>query len=126
MISILILANLFYFAKSETLDYIYINRILSVFSIWIVASLLIRYKFLKDQKDANKEKQKKALEEMLFITNHKVRHPIATLLGILLILKSSDFSEAEKEQVLQQMQKPINDLDEFTKELTHFMSSQEF
>lgn len=123
-IAVLILLNLWIFANGQTPSHIYINRFLSIFSVIIISYVLIRYKILKEKKEAIKEKQKKALEEMLFMTNHKVRHPIATLLGISEILKNSQFTAEEMNELIRLMQKPILDLDDFTKELTYFMDLQ--
>ena len=62
--------------------------------------MLIRYKLLKSRKEAIKERQKLALEEMLFITNHKVRHPISTLISISKILSNSQFTTEERTEVM--------------------------
>lgn len=124
LISSFVLINFFYFAQKDTFSFIYINRILSICSIWIVAYILIRYKALKARKEAIKQKQQEALEEMLFITNHKVRHPISTLLGILEILNNPQFTTEQKIEVIKLVQRPIDDLNDFTKELSDFMAFQ--
>lgn len=117
-ISIMILLNLFYFATPSTPFHIYINRFFAVLSVAVISYVLIRYKILKDRNEGIKEAKRKTLEELLFMTNHKVRRPIATLSGISQVIESSGFSEEEKEQVVQLMQKPIHELEKFTKELT--------
>jgi cytochrome c biogenesis factor len=124
MITIFILINLSVFALPTTPGFIIANRFLSVFSIWIIVCILFRYKGLKAKKEAIKERQKQSLEKMLFITNHKVRHPIATLIAISEILNNSQFNEEERNEVVRLMQKPIVDLNNFTEELTDFMALQ--
>lgn len=123
-ISFLIFLNLFLFSDEDTPWYIYINRIISAFSVLVISLFLIRYKILKDRKETIKEAHQKALEEMLFITNHKVRHPVATLSGMIHVLESSSFSDQESNEIIKLMQKPIHELDDFTKELTHFISER--
>lgn len=124
IITLFILINLLFFASTETPEFIIINRFLSVFSIWIVVYMMVRHKLLKARKEAIKDKQKLVLEEMLFITNHKVRHPIAMLQGISQILDNSQFTEQEKDQVTQLLREPIIELTKFTEELTDFMILQ--
>ena len=124
LISTLIFSNLIYFCQEETLDYIFINRLLSVSVVWIVSNLLMRYKRLEYRKKQRNREQKFALEEILFITNHKIRHPIATLVTIVDILDSRDYSVDEKEMVSKLMKEPIEELDVFTKELSNFIVMQ--
>ncbi len=77
---------------------------------------------------AEKEKQQyiNDLEEMMFITSHKVRHPVTQIMGISNLL--DDFlvnekllTEEELIKIVGYIKTSINSLDEFTKELTTFM-----
>lgn len=81
-----------------------------------------------DLKLAEKEKQQyiNDLEEMMFITSHKVRHPVTQIMGISNLL--DDFlvnekllTEEELIKIVGYIKTSINSLDEFTKELTTFM-----
>ena len=73
-------------------------------------------------KQAEKEKTDyiKSLEEMMFMTSHKVRLPIANIIGISDLLEY-DLDKDEVGKVIHNMKASINALDAFTRELTMFI-----
>lgn len=73
-------------------------------------------------KQAEKEKTDyiKSLEEMMFMTSHKVRLPIANIIGISDLL-DYDLDKEELSRVIDNMKASINALDTFTRELTMFI-----
>ncbi|PJE39915.1 MAG: hypothetical protein CUR32_11700 [Flavobacterium sp.] len=73
-------------------------------------------------KIAEKEKTAyiKSLEEMMFMTSHKVRLPIANIIGIADLLEY-DLDKEELGEVVNNMKASINALDAFTRELTMFI-----
>jgi PAS domain S-box-containing protein len=69
------------------------------------------------------------LEEMLFMTSHKVRQPITHIMGVSNLLDLDDLAsdEMKKEElkkILGVMKSSIGTLDNFTKELTAFLHEQ--
>lgn len=61
------------------------------------------------------------LEEMIFITSHKVRQPVAHILGLSGLLDQSiDYSINELKNIVGYFKKSATTLDNFTKELTLF------
>lgn len=62
------------------------------------------------------------LEEMMFMTSHKVRQPVASILGITNLLDQSLNSPDEMKRLIEYIKKSALSLDVFTKELTAFMS----
>jgi PAS domain S-box-containing protein len=73
-------------------------------------------------KQAEKEKTEyiKSLEEMMFMTSHKVRLPIANIIGISDLLEY-DLDKEELGKVIHNMKASVNALDAFTRELTMFI-----
>ncbi|WP_291097635.1 histidine kinase dimerization/phospho-acceptor domain-containing protein [Flavobacterium sp. UBA5153] len=70
------------------------------------------------------EKQKeyiKGLEEMMFMTSHKVRQPIANILGFSNMLDESISSPEELKLSVDSIKQSALTLDTFTRELTTFM-----
>jgi signal transduction histidine kinase len=61
------------------------------------------------------------LEEMMFMTSHKVRHPITNILGLSTLLHQSVNSPDELNEIVGHIQDSAVILDTFTKELTNFM-----
>jgi signal transduction histidine kinase len=62
------------------------------------------------------------LEEMMFITSHKVRQPVANILGIANILDECINSPIQLKRLVEHLQQSALTLDVFTKELTLFIS----
>jgi signal transduction histidine kinase len=73
----LILVNLVIFDTLSKINYtILINHGISAVAVLIAAYLAIHYQQMNAQRIAE-------LEEMLFITSHKIRRPVANILGLL-------------------------------------------
>lgn len=99
------------------------------------AALIIANEELANQ---NEEKEKRAaelliankglseyisgLKEMMFVTSHKVRKPVANIIGICSQLEGAAISPAELAGWVKQMKQSAVMLDVFTKELTTLMT----
>jgi len=73
-------------------------------------------------KMAEKEKTEyiKSLEEMMFMTSHKVRLPIANIIGIAALL-DYDLNKEELAKIMDNVKDSVTALDAFTRELTMFI-----
>lgn len=58
------------------------------------------------------------LEEMIFITSHRVRKPITNILGIMHLLENSNLSLEELRITMGSLKQSIQSLDLYTRELT--------
>lgn len=65
----------------------------------------------------------KGLEKMLFMTSHKVRQPVANILGISYLLDKNLVTIAELGKIVNYMKQSVLSLDIFTKELTTFIEN---
>ncbi|QJD96350.1 hypothetical protein HH214_10965 [Mucilaginibacter robiniae] len=103
---------------------VWVNRGISIFAICIVAYIAAHYNKLS-QLSRDKEKQySKALEDMLFITSHQVRKPVANILGLVnLIDKDADASSLKEYH--EHLQASASELDTIIKELNNFMEQAE-
>jgi len=63
------------------------------------------------------------LEEMMFMTSHKVRKPVANILGLTHLLEDFLSSPAKLRQLVAYLRISAQELDDFTKELTEFISN---
>lgn len=77
---------------------------------------------ITELKIAEQEKQKyiNNLEEMMFMTSHKMRHPVTQIMGIESLL-NYNLSKEELVKVIGYMKESVNSLDNFTRELTLFI-----
>ena len=78
---------------------------------------------ISDRKKAEQARKQytNRMEEMIFITSHKVRQPVTQILGITNLLNCSDSSKKELTKMCGFIKQSALSLDEFTKELTLFM-----
>jgi hypothetical protein len=74
-------------------------------------------KFLKDYVHG--------LEEMMFMAHHKVRQPVANILGMAMLMDEYANSPEELKKIAGYMKQSALHLDDFTRELTAFVSNLE-
>lgn len=75
--------------------------------------------------ELSKKEYIKGLEEMIFMTSHKVRQPVAHILGISILLNDSVNTQEDLNKMVGYMKESALALDSFTKELTHFIKKLE-
>jgi hypothetical protein len=89
------------------------------------AKLIIAYDELKKTEEYLRS-YIKGLEEMVFITSHKVRQPVAHILGIANLMNAStNYSFGELKKIIGYVKQSALSLDLFTKELTAFMNDMQ-
>lgn len=78
---------------------------------------------IDDKKRAEVERKEyvKSLEDMLFMTNHEVRQPIANCLGLISIIEDSNPSKEDLIKIYDHIKLSATKLDAFTRKLTLFM-----
>lgn len=79
---------------------------------------------IDEKKKAEEERIEhiKSLEEMLFMTSHKVRHPIVNLLGLATQLEDFNNSKEDISKIVEFIKESVLTLDYHTKELTLYIS----
>jgi signal transduction histidine kinase len=65
------------------------------------------------------------LEEMMLMTHHKVRQPVANILGMANLIEQYANSPAVLKKIATYMKQSATDLDTFTRELTNFIADLE-
>jgi hypothetical protein len=80
---------------------------------------------ITERKQAEKDTQfhLAQLEEMIFMTSHKVRPPVAHMLGFSQLLETTKMSQEELNRVNNWLKSSIRSLDTFTKELGEFLNT---
>lgn len=78
---------------------------------------------ITDRKQAEQAKSEYivSLEEMIFITSHRVRQPVTNILGVLNLMEKSKLSIKELEIVTGSLKESIRTLDRFTRDLTDYI-----
>lgn len=80
---------------------------------------------ITERKNAEAERNNyvKGLEEMIFMTSHKVRQPVSNILSFSELLDSATISQVDLLQISQYMKQSAINLDVFTRELTLFIEN---
>ncbi|HEY3404162.1 MAG TPA: hypothetical protein VGK59_12285 [Ohtaekwangia sp.] len=118
----LTLLKLAVFADPETSYMAYANRGISVAAIVLLGIISLRHRKLWEELNAQRTSHIKELEEMLFVTSHKVRRPISTCLGLMqLIDNTKPVDMAELRKIIEHLKENALELDNFTRELTKFI-----
>ena len=73
--------------------------------------------------EAHRMEYIKGLEEVVFMTSHKLRQPVAQIIGMSTLLNSSKSTREDLVQITGYMQESVKSLDSFAKELTLFINS---
>ncbi len=78
-----------------------------------------------EQGKKNQEQYIDGLKEIMFITTHKIRQPIANIIGISNLLENNLKSPDQLKQMLEYMKQSAQLLDSFTRELTTYVYEHE-
>lgn len=91
-----------------------------------IRALVVNFRNISERKKSEEEQKEaiRALEEMMFITSHRVRQPVVNILGLANLLDEGA-GEEEHEKLLSYIKQAAVSLDDFTKELTAFIHKQE-
>jgi K+-sensing histidine kinase KdpD len=111
--------------KFELSDWV--NRGISVLAISVVSYISILYGKLNRAGRLKEKQHLEDLKEMLFITSHKVRKPVANIMGLIESLNdvNADFSADDLKKSYVYLQLSANELDNFLKELSLFIELTE-
>lgn len=79
---------------------------------------------ISERKKAEEERTEyiNGLEEMLFMTSHRVRQPITQIMGMSNLLELQKTTQDDLRKITGYMKQSLRSLDLFTKELTAFMN----
>jgi signal transduction histidine kinase len=124
---LMLIDMLFIDLKLKLSLFVWVNRAISIFAIFITAYIAIHYRKLQ-QKGLLKEHQHLiALREMLFINSHKIRKPAANILGLVNILNidSAILSGPCLKKQFEYLKSSAKELDNFIRELNALIEQTE-
>ena len=105
----------------------WINRGMSILAIIIASYLTIRFRRSNQERIAKERHHLKALEEILFITSHRVRKPVANILGLIDLVNQDNgvLSADDLKKRCQYLSSSANEMDTIIKELNDFIEQTE-
>ena len=104
-----------------------INRFMSIAAIVITSYIAVLYRNLNQATMDKERRYAKALEEMLFITSHHVRKPVANILGLIDIMGNDNnvLPARDLKESYQYLLSSAKELDCIIKELNSFIEQTE-
>lgn len=76
-------------------------------------------------KNQELEMKNKILEEYAFINAHKLRSPVATVLGLIMLFENENINEEERNDIVEKIKDHIIHLNEVTKEIRRNLENDE-
>ena len=110
--------------KAKDGSFYWVDTVILPFNSGKESGYLSLRTLINERKELEKRKEEyiKSLEEMLDITSHKTRKPIATILG-LLELNVDEVSISDFKKMMQYLKSSAEELDFFTREFTAHIDS---
>jgi len=101
----------------------YVNRGMSILAIIITAYIAVCYRKISENKALKEKHYLNALKEMLFMTSHQLRKPVANIIGLIEIINndSAALSVDDLKQRIQYLSASAIELDSYIKELNTFI-----
>lgn len=101
----------------------FVNHGVSIIAILITAYIAVQHRKIGDAGEHKRRQYINALEQMLIMTSHHVRRPVANILGIVEIMNSDSFSlsKIELKDGFSDLRFSAKQLDGYIKELSSFI-----
>lgn len=123
--ALIILTNVLFFDHLFKLTLVaWMNRAVALVALAITSILALLYRW-QMQKDSLKDQQQIAnLEKMLFMVSHQVRKPVANVIGLSEIIKTSDeLSTGELKLIINSLSTAVEEMDNYIRDLDKFMNN---
>jgi signal transduction histidine kinase len=105
----------------------WVNRGMSIVAILIASNLTISFRKLNQASILKEQLYLKALEEILFITSHRVRKPLANIVGLTHLINADTtiLTADDLRKYCNYLSFSANELDKIIKELNNFIEKPE-
>lgn len=99
---------------------VWLNRLISISAIFITSYIAVHYRMASKRGVIKDQQYLRSLEEMLFITSHQVRKPVANILGLADLISSDNeqVNTSDLKEHCRLLQHSAAELDDFIKELS--------
>lgn len=124
----LIILNYIYFSSiSDTSQWGFpINRVISVIGLWVATAIALDYKIVQNKLSNQTTSYTETLEEIIFITSHKVRNPVTNIVKIIELMDDEHLTEQNLKEMMLYLRKSAKDLESATREMTDNICDKEY
>lgn len=105
----------------EVSKMVFYDRTFSVMAIIVATIITVRYKVTDQTLNEERDAYIQSLENMLIITSHRVRQPVANCLGLMEVIDFTNPSKEDLRKIYSHLKTSSYELDKFTKELTDYI-----
>lgn len=118
--TLLIIINFLYFnAISNTSHWVFpVNRLISIIGLWVTTTVALNYKNLQESLLKERVAYTETLEEVLFVTSHRVKKPVANIIKIVEIMEDDHISVRNLKEMVPFLNQSAEELNAVVKDMT--------
>jgi len=118
--TLLIIINFVYFNAIATFSHwvFPVNRLISIIGLWVTTTVALNYKILQEKLLKERIEYTETLEEVIFVTSHRVRNPVANIVKIVEIMGDDHISVKNLKEMIPFLGKSAEELDTVIKDMT--------
>lgn len=120
--TVLTILKFLIFQNPDTNYIPYINRSITLVVLWTITFLAIRHRNLIEKNNSERLIYIKELEQMLFMTNHKIRQPVVNCMGLLDIIDFDNPTKEDMIKVCEHLKTSAHNLNNFSIELNNTLA----
>ncbi len=116
---------LIFYKPSDELNTALVNRLISMVAIAVATYMSLTYRKLVIDRLAKEQAYAASIEQMLYITSHKVRSPACSIMGLLDLADPRTSSPEELSEIWGYVRNAATEMDTFTRELNDYVHKLE-
>lgn len=118
--TLLIISNFIYFnAIAVASHWVFpVNRLISITGLWVTTTIALNYKGIQEKLLKERIEYTEALEEVLYITSHRVKNPVANIVKIVAVMGDDHISVKSLKEMIPFLGKSAEELNTVVKEMT--------
>lgn len=118
--TLLIMINFLYFNALATVSHwvFPVNRLISIIGLWVTTTIALNYKSVQEKLLKERIEYTETLEEVLFVTSHRVRNPVANIVKIVEMMGNDHISVKNLKEMIPFLGKSAEELDTVVKDMT--------
>lgn len=108
--------------RTKTGNFYWVDTVIIPVKIEFDTQYLSLRTVITERKELEEKKAEyyKSIEQLLFMTSHKIRGPLTSIMGLIQVNKEN-ISDEDLNRSLQYLQTSTDELDQFTKEMTNYL-----
>lgn len=118
--TLLIIINYIYFNSIAAASHwvFPVNRLISIIGLWVTTTIALNYKGVQEKLLKERIEYTETLEEVLYITSHRVKNPVANIVKIVEVMGDDHISVKSLKEMIPFLGKSAEELNTVVKDMT--------